>query len=143
LAISLGVILMLLAGAINFGLALFSYVAIRDAAQEGALYASLYPCLDDASGDCTQDNAANIRAHVRSASTHPVDLASFTDDQITIAFSAGQCEGITGSSVNAVTITVAYEQPIVMPFAGIFFGGQSIPLRASVTDTILRPSCDE
>ena len=38
LAISLMIILWLLAGAIDFGIGFFSYVAIRDAAQEGALY---------------------------------------------------------------------------------------------------------
>src|SRR3989337_2167244 len=40
-AISLMVILLLLAGAINFGLALFTYVQMRDAAQEAALYGSI------------------------------------------------------------------------------------------------------
>jgi Flp pilus assembly protein TadG len=140
LAISLGVILMLLAGAINFGMALFSYVAIRDAAQEGAMYASLYPCLSSGTA-CDLDNEAAIREHVRSASTHPVDLASFADDQILIEFTGGMCEGTTSGQVNGVKVTVKYDQPIVMPFAGIFFGGQVIPLSASVTDTILTPSC--
>jgi hypothetical protein len=140
LALSLGVILMLLSGAINFGMALFSYVAIRDAAQEGAMYGSLYPCTGTG---CALDNAAEIRNHVRSASTHPVDLASFPDSQIDVEYttSGKMCEGITSGAVHGIKVTVKYDQPIVMPFAGIFFGGQTIPLTASVTDTILTPSC--
>jgi Flp pilus assembly protein TadG len=39
LAISLPVILLILLGTFDFGMALFSYSIIRDAAQEGALYA--------------------------------------------------------------------------------------------------------
>ena len=43
LAISLPVILLILLGTFDFGMALFSYSIIRDAAQEGALYASFNP----------------------------------------------------------------------------------------------------
>ena len=40
-AISLVIILWLLAGAVEFGIALFQYIQLRDAAQEGALYGSI------------------------------------------------------------------------------------------------------
>ena len=43
LAISLTVLLYLLSGAVEFGIVFFKYIQLRDAAQEGALYASLYP----------------------------------------------------------------------------------------------------
>ena len=56
LAISLMVILMLLMGAIDFGIALFAYVSMRDAAQEGAVYGSIEP--DDADGIVTRTIAA-------------------------------------------------------------------------------------
>ena len=42
-AISLTVIMLLLAGAVEFGIALFQFVQLRDAAQEGALYGSIHP----------------------------------------------------------------------------------------------------
>jgi Flp pilus assembly protein TadG len=48
LAISLMIILMLLLGAVEISLALFQYVTIRDAAQEGAVYGSIEP--DDEAG---------------------------------------------------------------------------------------------
>ena len=141
LAIALSVILMLLAGAVDFGMGLFAYVALRDAAQEGALYASLYPCIDN----CTLANTTAIQQRVQSASTHPLDLASFDPStQIIVEYSTPGvwCEGITGGMVNAVTVTVKYNHPIVMPFAGTILGQQWIPLQASVTDTILQPTCD-
>lgn len=155
-AISLLVIVLLLSGAVDFGIALFSYVAIRDAAQEGALYGSLNPCVPTANidtwdGSCDIPkfapaiNEAGIRARVRAASSQPVNLADTSlvpDSYITAAFtgSAG-CEGLTGGTANAITVTVRFDHTIIMPFAGIIVGGQTIPLTASVTDTILQPSC--
>ena len=63
LALSLTLILILLSGAVSFGMAYFSYVAIADAAQEGALYGSFDPA-----------NIAAIRLRVRTASTSPGQL---------------------------------------------------------------------
>lgn len=130
LAISLTVILLLLSGAVDFGMALFSYVAIRDSAQEGALYASLNPTDD-----------AGIRDRVRATSTHPVDLTTFADSQIDIEIIGAACEGTTGSDSNAVKVTVSYDYPIIMPYVGAIVGGQTIALHAEVIDTILTPRC--
>ena len=41
LSISLVVLLYLLSGAVEFGLAFFQFVQLRDAAQEGALFGSM------------------------------------------------------------------------------------------------------
>ena len=43
LAISFPVILLLMLGTLDFGMATYSYLIIRDAAQEGALYGSIDP----------------------------------------------------------------------------------------------------
>ncbi len=67
--------LMLLAGAVEFGIALFQFVQLRDAAQEGALYGSIHP------GDDT-----NIAARVRSASLSPINLQTDPDVTITINY---------------------------------------------------------
>ncbi len=84
LAISLTVMLLLLSGAVTFGMALFSYVAIRDAAQEGALYASFNPYLDNNPADGkietaekTNANMTKICDRVKNSSTNPVNLGAF------------------------------------------------------------------
>jgi Flp pilus assembly protein TadG len=63
LAISLVIILFLLAGAVEFGIALFQFIQLRDAAQEGALYGSI----------CPHDPDVNdkIKQRVRAASDTP------------------------------------------------------------------------
>ena len=126
LAISLTVMLMLLAGAVEFGIALFQFVQLRDAAQEGALYGSIHP------GDDT-----NITARVRAASLSPIDLQTDPGVTITIAYPDGapHCEG------KGIQVDVSYPHQISMPFISPIIGSTTIPLTASVTDTILTPVC--
>ena len=125
-AISLTVIMMLLAGAVEFGIALFQFVQLRDAAQEGALYGSIHP------GDDT-----NITARIQSASQSPIDLQNDPDVDIAINYPDGapNCEG------KGIEVVVSYPHPIAMPFIGPIVGSTTIPLTASVTDTILLPVC--
>jgi Flp pilus assembly protein TadG len=141
LAISLTVILMLLSGAVDFGMALFSYVAIRDAAQEGALYASINGAPD---GVLTSTLISNIQARVKGTSTNPVNLSTLPANQIVVTLTnTGNtyCQGLTNGTANGVTVTVSYNYPIIMPLLGTIIGSQTIPLQAAVTDTILHPNC--
>jgi Flp pilus assembly protein TadG len=150
LAISLTVMLLLLSGAVTFGMALFSYVAMRDAAQDGALFGSFNPCTDATGATCTDStawNTAAIRTRVQEASNSPVN---FYDPAVTITVDytpnsptqARPCEGIeTGNTTpNGVQVTVGYDYPVFMPFIGAIIGDH-INLRATVTDTILQPAC--
>src|SRR5512143_225454 len=152
LAISLTVMLLLLSGAVTFGMALFSYVALRDAAQEGALYGSFNPYLDTPSSPNGQYDAGEaintdvIRARVRAASDSPVrlsDTSIIPDGYITVETmpsGAPPCEGTTSGDPNAIRVRVEYDYPIIMPFVGAITG-PNIHLRAEVTDTILEPRC--
>lgn len=137
LSISLVVLLYLLSGAVEFGIAFFQYVQLRDAAQEGALYGSMDPA-SDAVGD-------RITARIRGASSSPINLADTSlvliDLQvdgapIANAIAAGNaCEG------HGLEVTVSYNHQIFMPFIPQLIGRSTIPLNATVTDTILAPVC--
>lgn len=120
LAISILVLIYLLSGAVEFGIAFFQFVQLRDAAQEGALYGSLNPGADD-----------EITARVQGASDSPIDLTTITP---VITYSGAQCEG------NGITVTITYNHQVFMPFMSEFVG-PTIPLTATVTDTILTPIC--
>ena len=120
-AVSLVVILLLLAGAVEFGIALFQYIQLRDAAQEGALYGSINPT-----------DTTGIRDRVKAASTSPIKLATDTAVNIDVVVSGNGCVA------DGVTVTVTYPHKIFMPFATLFTGGSTtITLNADVTDTIL------
>jgi Flp pilus assembly protein TadG len=124
LAMSLTFIMLLLAGAVDFSIAYFSFAAMQDAAQEGAIYGSINP-----------DDEAGIVNRVRNASTNPVNLADESLVNVTVTLSGDACEG------NDVTVNVIYDYPVSMPFIGSIIGSQQITLNASVTDTILQPVC--
>ena len=127
LAISLTILLYLLSGAVEFGIAFFQFVQLRDAAQEGALFGSINPA-----------DLAGIELRARSASDSPIDLTDTTAVQVDIdpIPSGANCEGVG----NAIEVTVSFDHDVFMPFMSTFIGDK-IPLSASVTDTILSPPC--
>lgn len=133
LALSLTVLLILLSGVVDLGRAFFAFMAMRDAAQEGALFGSLYPCID---AECTALNTPGIVSRVRNASHSPVDMSN-TDITITpTLIGTALCQG------SGIRVQVAWENfPLVMPFWQPLMGISSIPLRAQIEDTILRPPC--
>lgn len=113
-------ILLMLAGSLDLGRAYFSFISLRDAAQEGALYGSLEP------GDTT-----GIRTRVRESSGWPVELADFTDAQIQVNVSGAVCAGSE--------ISVSLQMDFIL--AAPFIGGNVLPLVAEAKDTILQPPC--
>ena len=134
LAVSLLILLYLLSGAAEFGVLFFQYVQLRDAAQEGALYGSMNPT-----------NAVPIEQRVRAASTSPIDLSDVTKVTVAIAAKdrvtnntktlATACEG------DGLEVTVSFTHNIFMPFIPQLIGRTTIPLSATVTDTVLTPIC--
>jgi len=151
LALTLTVLVLLLSGAVTFGMAFFSYVSMRDAAQEGALFGSFSP-YDDVNGNGRYEsgtegpNIDGIRQRVRDTSSSPVDFSNTTlipDSYITVEATNGNnkaCEGNVSGVTNAIRVTVEYDFPVFMPFVGAITGDE-IHLTASVTDTILEPAC--
>jgi Flp pilus assembly protein TadG len=132
LAISLIVLLYLLLGAVEFGIALFQYVSIRDAAQEGALYGSINP---------TDTAGMQARAIAAAADVTPLTAANVTPSWN----SANKCEGSTLINsiltTNTVTVSIVFDHDIFLPLVGEMIGTDKITLRARVTDAILSPIC--
>ena len=133
LAVSLVIILYLLAGAVEFGIIFFQFVQLRDAVQEGALYGSINP---------TDPGPIELRA--RAASDKPIDLSDTSAVVITITVTdslgnpksqAQACEG------DAITVHARFDHRIFMPFVPQFIGRAVVPLNAQVTDTVLTPVC--
>lgn len=123
LAVSLVILLLLVGGIIDLGRAFFTTMSLRDAVQEGALYGSIDPT-----------NTTAIKTHVLNTSSMIPDMIGAGD--ITVEIIYAPCTG------NRIKVSAVYTDfPITMPFMGVVLGGQTIPLSASVTDTILKPGC--
>lgn len=142
LALTITILLTLLAGAFDLGNAFLDYIALRDAAQEGAVYASIYP---------TDPSAVFER--VLKSSDSPVDFEQLSfEETCSIDSHKGICVDIptpcTGNNEtesgksNEVTVTIRYHYPIIMPFLGAIIGNQFIPLQASATNVILTTLCE-
>jgi hypothetical protein len=118
-------LIILLSVVVDLGRIFFTYIALRDASQEGAAYASIDPF-----------NSPIIEARVRRSSDLPIDLTSTKNISVTVGYTGGGCVG------DAVQVTVTYgSYPLIMPFTGAFVGGQRIMLSASEIDTILDSGC--
>lgn len=138
LAVSLPVILLILLGTFDFGMALFSYAILRDAAQEGALYASFNP------GNKKQiENRARhiLPREEGEVFSSPVDLTDKEQVQVEIKVKGKSCQGVTKGVANYVEVRVTYNYPIVMPFTGDIVGSDTIRLTGSAANVILQPPC--
>lgn len=121
LAISLVVILTLLAGIVDLGMAFFSWVAIRDASQEGAIFGAVCP-----------NDANAIIDRVRDVSDTPVNLADTSRVTVDVNAASGIAPG------NPIEITVIFDYQSITPgLSGLLPNGGFITLTASTTNTIL------
>lgn len=125
LALTFTILMALIAGVIDFGRAFFTWVALRDAAQEGALYGSTNPT-----------DTTGIEERVRDTSYQPVDMTDPATVVVETTIYGPACLG------SPIQLDVTYTDfPITMPFLGTILGSQTLTIHARVTDTILRPTC--
>lgn len=164
LSLSLVMLLILLAGLVDLGRGFFTYITLRDAAQEGASYASVINIEDledtDVDGDGISDdlktycdsieNRALITTEDLSGgvSSGPINLKALAGaDEVSVQtrINGAECTSVAPAKVclnGSVSVRVEYSSfPLTMPFMGAIVGSQSIPLSAVVVDTILTPAC--
>jgi len=124
LAISFTFLMILLAGAVDLGRGFFTWLAMRDAAQEGASYGSINPTDVLGMQDRVWDNMEQIVGDPSS------------DIVVNISVITQPCLG------NTIQVDVNYPNfTITMPFLGAVLGSQTLPIHATVNDTILTPTC--
>ena len=121
-ALFITLLMILMMGVIDLGRAYFSYLSLKDAAAEGAAYASIRP-----------DDLAGIDARVRGES--PSGLINWSTAQVVTTFTSAACRGY------GVRVKVTIDYQLVTPFVGAIVGSQVLPLSADVVNTILSPGC--
>ncbi|RPI26919.1 MAG: pilus assembly protein [Chloroflexota bacterium] len=132
-ALGFMIVAILLVAVADFGRAFFTYVALRDAAQEGAIYGSFCP-----------RHVNNMYARARQSSTDPVDLQNTTNIVVTCHYiidgvEQSTCTGAIQPGRDSLKIIVTFNNfEITTPLLGSILGSQTLPLRAEVIDTILR-----
>lgn len=138
LAITLPILVLLLLGTLDFGMAIFSYSMLRDAAQEGAFYGSFNP-----------SNIAEIENRARNISprgedeifSSPVQLRNTDLIKVSVRALGNYCQGAENGVANSIQVKVSYKYPLLMPFIGRLIGSNTIPLTGTATNVILQPQC--
>ncbi len=124
LAMTFMVLMLLLSVAVDLGRLFLSYVAVREAAQEGAVYGSINP-----------DDIQEIEQRVRTSSSSPVDLEDTSAVEVSQSAPGGRCAG------NPINVSVVYHFQITMPLVSAIIGSNAFPLSLTASATILRPEC--
>lgn len=116
-ALLLPILLLILAGVLDLGRLYYAYVAVTDAAAEGAAYAAIHP------------NApyAEIEARATEASGGLIDLETYgTIEVYRPSIAPGQ----------PVTVAVTFQFTLGTPIIQAFFEDGQIPLRAVASEVI-------
>lgn len=128
LALMMTLLLVILAGILDIGRAYFTYVALRDAAGEGAYYGSIHPTWHDA-GDYPNPN--NIEYRVKQSAP--------TGGLINWSLATVTVQAPDTKPGQMVKVTVAYDYTLVTPFIGALIGSQTTQLKASSVAEIISP----
>lgn len=126
-AIGMIVLMIIFSGLVDFGRAYFAFIAIEDAANEGATFLSIRPLCKTATSDpeCSDPNNARYRAANSSSGE--------------INWSEADIK-VTGKGLNVgdpVSITITYELPLITPFLPPILGRDSIILTTTASHIII------
>jgi len=141
-ALAATMMIFLLLATIDFGLAFFSWITLRDAAQEGATYGSIYPPSISSTNSSNTGNAEinSVKSRVRGAATTPVNMSSLPLEKINILLlnPDGTTTGAIACPGYGIQVTVIYDYHVITPMISTFINSPTIPVTATVTNTILR-----
>jgi hypothetical protein len=132
LAITMSFLLILLAGVADIGRVFFTYIALRDAAQEGAIY-----------GTYEAKDCAGIINRVRQTSSYPISLSAVAVDVTIGSYSCSSPpadpQPCSGDEIEVVVTDNNF--PITTPFIGAMLSSQTMVISASVKDSVITPVC--
>lgn len=122
-ALSITILLLLMMGTVDLGRAFVVWLAIHDAAAEGALYAAVNPyCRDptsppppnaDPDTQCTDPNNVQYRAYTRALSeTQWIPFSLVNPNRIGVTIAPNPSEIYEG---DPITVTVIYTMPVITP----------------------------
>ena len=124
-ALMVTILLMLVGGVIDIGRIYYAYQVVSEAAEEGALYASLH----------AGDNVG-ITTRVQRSSDVIQKAADAGIITVEVQYSGGQC----ANGTNMVEVDVTYNLALHMPLTMAMFGN-SIPITGKERAVVLQPAC--
>lgn len=137
LAISFTFLIFLVCGVLDLGMMYYTYLSLRDTAQEGAIFASYNPIPDYQSAN-HPTSTDNIYLRIKDSSGYPINSSSIVPGNITITCSNGACDPnfTTSCQGQKITVGVNYDYHFLTPVIS-WIAGSTYTLNATVTETIL------
>ena len=137
LSLMMVILLVILSGVLDVGRAFFSYIAIQNAAGEGALYAAINPRCPHAgsAAACTNPNNVDYRAKYESPNGGLVS-ADLMTVSVTYADGTDQYSEETTTEGNPIEVRVQYRFRMLGPFSPLIPGGE-LMLTANAVQNIL------
>jgi Flp pilus assembly protein TadG len=142
LAISIVFLLILLSGLIDFGWAFYTQIALRDAAEEAALYGSMCP-----------NDESLIEDRLIASTDSPLDMADVIaageydicviDDPGNPPASCADAPAKVAENGDGMRIEITVQHTVLTPFVATFIGRTSYPLSVDVTNVIMRDDPDD
>ena len=139
------VLLMLLQGVLDLGRAYFTFLALKDAAADGAYFAAAYPrCVDGPSGGGPEGNYAadnslttcgnpnNIEYRTRKSAPSG-GLVDWTNATVNVNYTLP----LNYDPGSLVTVTVSSQYRLLTPLIGAIAGTQELPLYAQSVGVIV------
>jgi Flp pilus assembly protein TadG len=137
----------LLLGLLDLGRAYFTYLALKDAAAEGAYFGSAFPqCVNDgiiniSSPACADPNTIPYRVRNSAPRGGLVDWTDPSSAQVVVDLPCGNANPCLKAG-EVLTVTVSYRYQLLTPFIGIIANSQTLTLTARSTAVIVRvPDC--
>jgi len=125
-SLMLVVLLTILSLVLDLGRAYFSFIAIQNAAGEGALYAAINPRCPHATSASACTNPNNVDYRAKYESPNGLVDPQVMDVQVTYADGTDQYSNTTTTEGNPITVTVLYRFRMVGPFSIAAPDGQLI-----------------
>jgi Flp pilus assembly protein TadG len=134
-SLALVMLLTLVAGIADLGRMFFSYIIIRDAAQEGAVYGSIADKSD------LPTLQTEVEDRVKEAFTDPDNPGDTPIDISKLQVQTSLIGATCAAPGSGVRVQVDYAVPVTMPFLGTIIGSQEMKMTAVVENAILSPAC--
>jgi len=146
LAVAVVVLLVLVSGVVDLGRVSFHYIAMRDAAQEAASYASVFPnnnqqifarATDGIAGDGVDPSRIEVNLKIfKTSGTYECNWSVNSPEACAADIDTSSTNVVSVNNVIEVTITDS-AFPITMPLLGSFLGSQTINLNTTIQDVVL------
>jgi len=131
LALGITVLMLLVMGIADLGRAYFTYVALGNAAGEGAAYGSFYPSCSFAYSGASCADPDNVDYRTRHESQQGfIDTSQITSVDIELS------DPVYPSLGDTITVTVQYNYDWLTPFFSSFTGQASMQLQARAVQPV-------